>query len=95
MPTVGRRQLIFIPSGWYSWRFAADVAEQTGPYTFLLKDAWYIVSAGPRGARAWPELAKGVGRSQAEFQYYGDITVGPVFGPTLEWEGDLPTQPIR
>lgn len=92
MPVVGKRMLIFIPYGWYGWRFVADVAEQTGPYSFRLENAFYIWNPGPGGGRSWQDLAAGRGRDQAEFVHYGEVYVGPDFGPCLEWKGELPSE---
>ena len=84
MPIVGHRMLIFCG---LSFAFVGDVAEQTGPYSYLLKNASMLCRTGPA---SWDELANGKRRSEAIFRYQGTISVGPFFSWSRNWAGELP-----
>lgn len=84
MPVVGKRMLIFCG---LSFCFVGDVVEQTGPYSFRLKDASMLCRTG---AGSWDELADGKKRDGATFRYQGEIHVGPFFSWAREWAGELP-----
>jgi len=87
MPEVGKRQMIV--TGPLNMVFCGDVTEQIGPFNYRIANAFMIQDTGC-GIEGWPLLAKGEGRENATFIYYGEITVGPEFGPCMEWVGELP-----
>lgn len=87
MPEVGKRQLIV--TGPWNMVFVGDVVAQTGPFSFRLANASMIRNSGG-GVEAWPALCEDKGRSRMETVKWGEITVGPEFGPCKEWVGELP-----
>ena len=84
MPEVGSNQLIVLPHGWV---ICGYVAEQTGPYTFRVRDAVVICRTG---GVPWDELADGGRRDAATYRKWGDVTIGPQFVLSRPWVGDLP-----
>lgn len=84
MPIVGKRMLIFCG---LSFAFVGDVVEQTGPYSFSLKNASMLCRTG---GVPWDDLAEGQRRTEATFRFQGAISVGPFFSWAREWAGELP-----
>ena len=84
MPVVGKNQLIVCG---YGWVMCGYVAEQTGPFSFRVEKASNIVRTN---GTAWPDLAEGQGRDDADYKWWGECTVGPTYGPCREWKGELP-----
>lgn len=84
MPEVGKNQLIVLPHGWVICGF---VEEQTGPFSFRVRDAHVICVTN--GA-SWDELADGRRRDAPSYRRWGTVTIGPQFVMSREWVGELP-----
>lgn len=84
MPIVGKDMLIVLP---YGWVICGHVAERIGEFQFRIEQCSVIVRTG---GTPWDELADGKGRKDATFRHWGEVWVGPNFGPSREWRGELP-----
>jgi len=84
MPVVGMRMLILTGVG-FAW--VADVAEQTGPFSFRLENARMLCRTG---GVPWDRLADGHDREKATYRQWGEVHVGPQFNASRIWVGELP-----
>jgi hypothetical protein len=82
--------MVLIPGSYRNFAFCGEVGEQTGPYTYVLENAFMIYQSG--NGVDWFGLARGNNRTQARFTRAtkGRIAVGPQFGCVVEWLGNLP-----
>lgn len=70
-----------------AFAFVGVPVEQTGPYTWRLREASMLCRTG---GVPWDELADGKRRELATFRFHGEVTVGPFFSFTRPWHGPLP-----
>jgi uncharacterized protein (TIGR02996 family) len=84
MPEVGKNQLIVLPHGWVICGF---VEEQTGPFSFRVRDAHVICLTN---GVPWDALADGRERDAPSYRRWGTVTIGPQFVMSREWVGELP-----